>query len=167
MSHATAAAFALCVLQVAMPATADSAELANGMYRIVADGKGTRVTRSSGDMVDLGERISENFGDVAVWSLSNQNDRFRVFMKHAGPLDDRDRAAIYVDGVCEVVNSYSEPDNSGKVDVIADVVGYTNSKTVAAGLKASLQARKHPGHQLLVSWKSVQKGKKVTRPERR
>ena len=71
MSHATAAAFALCVLQVAMPATADSAELADGIYRIVADGKGTRVTRSSGGMVDLGERISENFGDVAVWSLSN------------------------------------------------------------------------------------------------
>ena len=161
MSHAPAAAFALCVLQVAMPSTVGSAEIVDGIYRTVPDGKGTRVTLSSGGMVDLGERMSENFGDITIWSLSNQNDRFRVLMKRAGPFDARNRAAIYVDGVCQVVNSCSEPDDSGKLEVIADVVGLANAKTVAVGLKAKLQERKHPGHQLLFSWKSVQESYKI------
>ena len=157
MSHL---AFALCILPAALPSTVGSAEMADGIYRMVPAGKGTRVARSSGGTVDLGQRIFETFGDVTVWSLSNQNDRFRVLMTHPGRFDPRKRAAIYVDGVCEIVSSYN-PRDSGKTELIADVSGNANAKKLVAALKANFLERTHPGHRLLVSWKSVQESYRV------
>jgi len=166
MSRPTAALLANCVIgvAVAMPSTICAGEIATGIYRIVPDGQGTLVSRSSGGKVDLGERVSSNFGDVTIWSLSNQNDRFRVLMKRAGPLDGQKRVAIYADGVCEVVGSYSESNAAVQLQMTADVVGHANAKKVAAALNAKLQERKHPGHQLLVSWKPVQESFKVGEP---
>lgn len=160
MSHLAAATFALCVFRATLPATVGSAEMDDGIYRTVPAGTGTRVTRSSGGTVDLGERISETFGDVTVWSLSNQNDRFRVLMTHPGRFDPRKRVAIYVDGVCEFVSSHN-PRDSGKTELIADVSGHANAKKLAAALKAKFLERTHPGQRLLVSWSSVQESYRI------
>lgn len=82
-------------------------------------------------------------------------------MKPAGPFDGRTRVAIYADGVCEAVGSYSESGAPVQLRMMADVVGHANAKKVAAALNVKLQERKHPGHQLLVSWKPMRESFKV------
>ena len=153
--------FALWVTGIAMPLVSSAAESENGIYRVLSDDAGVQVARTSGGKVTLGERLSSNLGNPTIWSLSNQNDRFRVWMKDAGPLDNRKEAAIYVDGVCEVIGSFSEPDGVGKLELIADVVGQANIQKIATALNAKPQERKHPGHQFLVSWKPVQENYKI------
>jgi hypothetical protein len=76
-------------------------------------------------------------------------------MQQAGPFVPEGHFAIYIDGVCEVIGSHTEPDASGKTDLIADVVGHENAKRVAAALGVDPQERTHPGHLLRVAWKPV------------
>ncbi len=158
---------AVCVVFVtgtAAPVSICADEFAAGIYRVVPDGQGKRVARSSGGTVDLGDRVSDNFGDVSLWSLSNQNDRFRVQMEQAGPVDGEGRLAIYVDGVCEVVGSTSGSPGKEKRQLMAVVEGLENAKKLFSQLRAKLKLRKHPGHQLLVSWKPQRASYKVGEP---
>ena len=153
-----------CAIGLATPADIRAAEIADGIYPIVPDGQGTTVLRSSGGSVDLGDRVSGDFGDVEVWSLTNQNDRFRVLMKGAAPLNDRLRFAICANGVCEVVSSYSELDTAGKRRLTVTVVGQENAKKVASALNGKIEQRDHPGHQLRANWKSMKASFKVGEP---
>lgn len=160
MLRATFGAIAFFIIA----ANLSAAELANGIYPLVPDGQGTRVGRTSGGTIDLGKRVSDNFGDVTIWSLSNQNDHFRVKMDSAGPFDGRGHSAIYIDGVCEVIGSTSDPDPDGKLNILADIVGLENIEKVAGRLNAKPRLRKHPGHQLRVSWKQVKASDKIGGP---
>jgi hypothetical protein len=161
MRFMSAATFVCWILGIAMPLMSTSAEIENGIYRVLADDKGFEAARTSGGKVRLGDRLSQNFGSATIWSLSNQNDRFRLLMKEAGPFDHQGQAAIYVDGVCEVIGSYSEPDAAGKLELIADIEGQANIRKVAAVLQTKPIERKHPGHQLRVSWRPVQESYKA------
>jgi len=84
MRFVSAATFACSVMGIVMPLVTVSAEIPNGIYRVSADGSGVQTARSSGGTIHLAEQLSSNFGNSTIWSLSNQNDRFRVWMKEAG-----------------------------------------------------------------------------------
>lgn len=161
MRIVSAVTFTCWAIGIPMSPACSFAEVENGIYRVLSDDTGIQVTRVSGGKITLGARLSQNFGETAIWSLSNQNDKYRVYMQKAGPFDAQGQAAIYVDGVCEVIGSYTKPDDAGKLELIADVAGQANIQKVAAVLKAKPQERKHPGHQFLVSWKPVQESYKV------
>ncbi len=139
----------LYAVVVLLPAAGFAADVPDGIYRVLPDqaegtklvdggSEGTRIARTVGGEIRLGTRLSDRFGEVTMWSLSNQNDLFRVTMKGAGPLDPTGRLAIVVSGDCEMVSSNTEPDQAGKTDLIADIHGYANAEKVAASLKISL-----------------------------
>ena len=133
-----------------------SAELPNGVYRVVENGQGKPVDRSIGGQVELGTRLTADFGEVSIWSTSNQNDRFRVWMKRTGMTDDRGQLAIFIDGVCEVVSSQGQSEGSDRIDLIADVRGEENVRKIAAVLETEVIERKHPGYQFDVHWRPLQ-----------
>lgn len=159
--RSTFAAIAIGCLGAFTPAVLRSAELANGIYELAPEGAGIMVTRSYGGEIGLGKRLSDNFGQVSMWSTSNENDRFRVFMQQAGPFVPEGQFAIYIDGVCEMISSHTEPDANGKTDLIADVAGHENARRVAAALGVDPQERTHPGHLLLVTWTPVRESYKL------
>jgi len=141
--------------------TAWSAEIPNGIYRVVDEGFGTLADRSIGGRVVLGKRLSEDFGEVSIWSTSNQNDRFRVWMKGAGLVGNPGQIAVCIEGVCEVIGSQGKSAGSDKADLIADVSGKENARKIAAAFNAKIMERKHPGYLFQIEWKPVKDQFKV------
>ena len=149
------------VCLVCSVSTAWSADLPNGIYQVVENGEGKLVDRTMGGQVELGERLSENFGEVSIQSVSNPNDLFRVSLKQAGPVETRGPLALCIDGVCEVIGARGNSEGSGKLDLIAAVSGAENARRIAVALNTTVAERKHPGYLLAVAWRPLKPEFKV------
>lgn len=131
--------------------------LADGFYSIVDEGEGVQVARSYGGNIWLGENLSGEFGEVSIWSIANDNSRWRVWLQRVPKFDTIGRVAFYCDGVCEVVSSHSDPDDTHTMELIVDVYGQKLGEQLATRLDTELRERLHPGHQITCRWKPVER----------
>ncbi|MEM7474324.1 MAG: hypothetical protein AAF483_04970 [Planctomycetota bacterium] len=144
----------------------------DGIYLMVEDGKGTEVKNSRGDSISIGTQAGKEFGPAEVWSMNNQNDRFRVQLSKV-PVQDLEKTmekgflVLCIDGVCERLISHSDARQAaanGGYALMIDVNGRENAQKVAQRLGCELGLRKHPGHQLVTSFSPKQKQFKIGEP---
>jgi hypothetical protein len=145
-----------------------SVKLEDGIYIWVVDGPGQRVTRNDGAQVVLVRRVGDKFGKAALRSVANDNTRFQMDLREAGPLKGIDGAllALVVDGICLPVYSQSDPNPDGTLNLGVQLYGEKVAERVAERLRIKPQLRKHPGHRFVVRWtperESYQVGESVT-----
>jgi hypothetical protein len=161
-----------------LPATAAQAEgkggaaingkLEDGIYIWVADGPGRRVRRNDGAEVVLVRRVG-GFGKVSLRSLANDNSRFQLNLRNAGPLPEGEAGAplaVVIDGVCQAAFGQSDLHPDRTLDMGVILVGEKVAEKVAARLKIKPASRKHPGHRFVARWssekESYQPGETVT-----
>lgn len=141
-----------------------SAEMQNGIYKISQTNGTQKATRTIGGEIRLGKKLTGDFGEAEIWSIANRNDRFRIHLKQVENFDTDGQFAIWIDGVCEVVSSKNAAKTADLVDLIVDIRGHTNAKTVARHLDVQIGMRKHPGHQLSVSFAPEKKSYTIGNP---
>jgi hypothetical protein len=147
----------------------DKDKLEDGIYIWVADGPGRRVKRNDGAEVVLVRRLSGAFGKATLRSLANDNSRFRLELKNAGPLAGIEGGAplaVVIAGVCQAAFGQSDLHPDGTLDLAIDFRGEKEAEKIAARLKVKPFLRKHPGHRYTVRWtaekESYQVGEAVT-----
>jgi len=140
-------------------------DLPDGIYRVrpaQSTQTGVQVARSDTDgTVVLLQRLTDNFGTATMASIANDNTRFRIDLKAAGPFskgDDIGHFALMVDSVCVMVGGNSDPDEAGRMDLSAQVVGKDASTKIAARLGVEPLLRQHPGHKMAVRFLPTKKG---------
>ncbi|HEX4606779.1 MAG TPA: sigma-70 family RNA polymerase sigma factor [Urbifossiella sp.] len=125
---------------------------ADGLYTWEEAGPGTRVRRNDGAEVVLAGRLGGGFGAATMYAVVNDNTRFRVELKGAGPIPPApaggQRLVIVAGGVAMGVWSQSDRRADGTIDVAMDVGGAGPARAVAAALKVEPARRSHPGHRL-------------------
>lgn len=131
--------------------------LADGFYQVVENGTGVEVARTYGGTVRLVEQRSSEFGDVSIWSVTNDNSRWRVRCQYVPAFDCIVPIGLYCDGVCDMVWSHSDPDDANTIELDADVWGQENAERLATKLDCEPQSRSHPGHKMLCRWKPLHK----------
>lgn len=146
---------AVCAAALVWCVPALAADPENGIYLSKAEGQGTKVKRNDGAEVVLGARVSGTFGKATLRSVANDNSRFVLELRGAGPLPadaDRNALALVIDSVCLGVYSHSDPHRDGTIDLGAAVEGEAAAEKVAKVLKAQVEKRTNPGHRLEVRW---------------
>lgn len=135
--------------------TVSGVKLPDGVYlasRTQNDKEGVRVMRSdSGNTVVLDKRLAGNFGDASMGSIANDNTRFRINLKSAGPFPggaDQGQLALVIDNVCVMVWGHSELDATGHMDLSAGVANRADADKIAARLKVTPRLRSHPGYKI-------------------
>src|SRR5438876_953693 len=100
----------LALLITTRPAFAEKmAEPSDGVYLVHLEGAGPKVKRNdTGDLLVLGERLADRFGQVTIQSDSNDNSRFRLDLKGSGPFPPGHpgHMALLIAGRCFVVYSF-------------------------------------------------------------
>jgi hypothetical protein len=130
-------------------------QLQDGIYAVDYEGEGRRVRRSDGAQIILAERLSDHFGEPTMFSVFNDNTRFALNLKGAGPIPAKRSAPYFVvilDGHVLAVASESEPNPDGTMDFGAQVFGAETAKAVEERLKIQARRRTHPGHRLLTTF---------------
>jgi hypothetical protein len=153
---------ALGLLAVARPALAQQKDgPADGIYLVHVDGDGPKVKRNdTGDVLVVGERLTAGFGQATIQSDANDNSHFRVDLKGAGPFpaDQPGHMALLIGGQCFMVYGFSDREADGTRSVSSTIYGEEAMRAVAKKLNVEPSLRKHPGHQLLVTWTPDQPG---------
>jgi len=153
-----------CIL-AAQPA---NAHLANGIYVVLLSGEGTTVERSDGGSgkVVLGDLATTAFGKAILTSVSNDNSKYRLDMTGAGPFADgveKHHYAVYVDCAC-VPAWGARPHADRTMDLELTIQGETAAEKIAKALGVKPVLRRHPGHQLVVSWYPVAESSMTGKP---
>ncbi|HEV3079951.1 MAG TPA: hypothetical protein VGY66_09235 [Gemmataceae bacterium] len=158
----------LALLVTLRPAFAEKmAEPSDGVYLVHLEGAGPKVMRNDdGDPLVLGERLADKFGQAVIESDSNDNSRFSLDLKGAGPFPPGHPGpmALLIGGRCFVVYSNSDPEPDGKRQLGSIIIGAEAMQVVAKKFKVEPRLRKHPGYQLLATWTPDQAGYKAGEP---
>jgi hypothetical protein len=129
---------------------------ADGIYLVREKGDGPKVKRNdTGDELVLGKRLTETFGAAAIHSDTNDNSRFRVDLKGAGPFAPGEPLASFaliIGGRCFMVYSHSDRERDGTCSLGSVIHGEDVARSVAKTLNTRPTLRTHPGHRLLVTW---------------
>ena len=129
---------------------------ADGIYLIHEKGDGLKVKRNdTGDELVLGKRLAEKFGAAAIHSDTNDNSRFRLDLKGAGPFAPDEplaSVALMIGGRCFMVHSHSDRERDGTRSLGSVIHGEAVARSVAKTLNTQPTLRTHPGHRLLVTW---------------
>lgn len=128
----------------------------DGIYTVHEKGDGPKATRNdTGDTIVLGKRLTDNFGTAAIRSVSNDNTRFVMDLRGAGPFA-KDAAtgskAAIIAGKCLMIYSNSDPEANGTMNLGTVLHGDEAMRAVAKVLNVEPKLRKHPGHKFLVTW---------------
>jgi hypothetical protein len=133
-----------------LPVRARQAE--NGFYERSQDSSASLVKTQDGQEVRLGKRRTLQILKAEMFSQNNENNRFRLSV--TVPYDPRLGPSSYiliVDGTAyQQVGSGS---SRGKTSSLSfEVTGDDNAKQVAKYFRTSPPYRRHPGHELQVSF---------------
>lgn len=157
----------LCIVCLVCSPCCWAGEIEDGVYVSKVEGEGLRIKRNDGAEVVLGKRLGHKFGTATIRSIANDNSKFVLDLKNAGPLADgaeRHHLALVIDGIYMGVWSHSDRHPDGTMDLSCSVHGDEAAQKVAAHLKAELQRRKHPGHRLEVRWSPEKTSYEVGEP---
>ncbi|TWU37855.1 Methicillin resistance mecR1 protein [Novipirellula aureliae] len=143
----------------------------NGIYRVRpsdSNEKGIEVSRSDTDgTVILLDRLTDQFGTPSMTSIANDNTRFRIDLKAAGPFAEGEgigHMALVIDGLCTTVWSHSDPDKQHRMDLSSQVVGNEAPARFAAELGIEPKLRRHPGHKMEVRFSPTKPAFKLGEP---
>ena len=92
--------------------------------------------------------LSGSFGTASVTSQSNDNTRFRIDLKAAGPFapgDDKGLLALVIDNFCVMAGSHSDPDETQHMDLSAWQVNKQAANAFAAKLGVTPKLRFYYG----------------------
>jgi archaellum component FlaG (FlaF/FlaG flagellin family) len=145
-----------CLLCLSFAAAVRADEPADGIYAAHPDGDGRRVRRNDGAFIVLGQPLGTGFGTARIESVTNDNSRFVLQMKNAGPVAaglKPGHVAVVIDGICLGIWGQSDQHPDGTIDLSAGIDGEQAARKVAARLKVQPQVRKNPGHRFEVRWK--------------
>ena len=140
------------------------ADVENGIYELTQEHGSPNATRTIGGKIHLGKKLTSDFGKAQIWSVSNRNDHFRVHLKQVANFDTDGQFAIWIDGVCEVVSSHTDSTKGQPIDLIVDMRGLENAEMCAHQFGVQVELRKHPGHQLSVSFEPEKDSYKIGEP---
>jgi hypothetical protein len=129
--------------------------LADGVYAVHYEGQGKTVRRTDGAEIILAERLTDRFGQASMFSVVNDNTRFALDLKGAGPLPAKRTApyfAVVLDGHVLAVAGHTDPHPDATMDFGVQVFGEGAAKAVERRLKIDARRRSHPGHRLLTTW---------------
>jgi hypothetical protein len=144
--------------------------LADGIYAVQYEGQsdqGKKVRRTDGAEIILAERLTDRFGEAAMFSVTNDNTRFALDLKRAGPIPAKRSAPYFVavvGGYVMGVAGHSDPHPDGTMDFGVQVFGVEAAKAVEQSLKIAARRRSHPGHRLLTTWKPAKPSYRVGEP---
>lgn len=148
--------------------TLNAEELPNGIYAAKETGKGVLVKRADGGgEIVLGAKLTDYFGTATISSIANDNSRFTLRLKGAGPFPQPELPhplALAIDGVYAVIGSNSDLDANARVDFTISINGKNNAEKVAKALKVKPILRQHPGHQLLTTFEPLKESYSVSEP---
>jgi hypothetical protein len=160
---------AITLFALVLPSAATAGELSNGIYSVagVNADTGTIVTRSDdGDQIKLQKLLASGFGTVSVVATSNDNDRFRLTLKGAGPFRTDIKSvhqAAYIDGVC-VIGTGQDLNDQRRSTLVGDFTSIDNAQKIAKALSIDPQLRQHPGHRVIVKWTPTRNSFKASEP---
>jgi len=140
----------------------------DGIYLVHEKGDGPKVIRNdTGDTLILGKRLTDKFGTATIRSTSNDNTRFVLDLRGAGPLP-KDAAtgskAALIAGRCLMIYSNSDPEADGTMNLGSVIHGDEALRATAQALKVEPRLRQHPGHKLLVTWEPDKPSHRVGEP---
>jgi hypothetical protein len=141
--------------------------LADGIYAVHYEGEGKKTRRTDGAEIILAERLTDRLGAAAMFSVTNDNTRFALDLKGAGPIPSKRTAPYFVavlDGYVMAVAGHSDPHPDAKMDFGVQVFGAEVAKAVEQRLKIEARRRSHPGHRLLATWKPAKASYSVGEP---
>ena len=144
--------------------------LADGIYAVHYEAQGNqgkKVRRTDGAEIILAERLTDRFGEAAMFSVTNDNTRFALDLKRAGPIPAKRTAPYFVavvDGYVMAVAGHSDPHPDATMDFGVQVFGADAAKAVEQRLKIAARRRNHPGHRLLTTWKPAKPSYRVGEP---
>jgi hypothetical protein len=144
--------------------------LADGIYAVHYEGQGNqgkKVRRTDGAEIILAERLTDRFGEAAMFSIANDNTRFALDLKGAGPIPAKRSAPYFVavfDGYVMGVAGHSDPHADATMDFGVQFSGAEAAKAVEQRLKITARRRSHPGHRLLTTWKPAKPSYGVGEP---
>jgi hypothetical protein len=131
----------LALLVTLRPAFAERmAEPADGVYLVYLEGSGPKVMRNDdGDPLVLGERLADKFGQATIESDSNDNSRFSLDLRGAGPFPPGHPGpmALLIGGRCFVVYSNSDREPDGKRRLGSIIIGMDAMQVVAKKLRST------------------------------
>jgi hypothetical protein len=155
------------LIVMALAAAVRAGGLEDGIYFALDGGAGKRIKRNDGAEVVLGQRVGQAFGKVALRSVANDNSKFVLELKGAGPVGNfpaAGRLLVIIDGVIAGAWSQSDRHGDGTVDLSCNVHGQEAARKVAERLKIDMQVRKHPGHRFEVRWTPEKEAFEVGEP---
>lgn len=144
--------------------------LSDGIYAVHYEDQGKqgkKIRRTDGGEVILAERLTDRFGEAGMFSVSNDNTRFALDLKRAGPIPAKRTAPYFVailDGYVMGIASHSDPHPDATMDFGVQVFGEEAAKAVEQRLKIEARRRSHPGHRLLTTWKPAKPSYRVGEP---
>jgi hypothetical protein len=125
-------------------------------YHAVGETEGRRIQRNDGGgEAVLGQLLGRAFGKATLRSVANDNSRFVLDLKNAGPLAKeagQTHMAVVIDGVCMPVYGHSDPHPDGTIDLSCMIHGESAARKVEGHLRIRALRRKHPGHRFEVRW---------------
>lgn len=124
----------------------------NGIYLIAKGGAAAQIKSQDGRDLSLGERQELKVQKSEIYSQNNANDRF--FVQLTIPYDENLGAASYILVVSGTAYRQSGSGSSQKEtsSLDFDISGGENAKQVAEFLKTPVVYRRHPQHNLRVSF---------------
>ncbi len=159
--------FVACLGVLVLTTACRAGGLADGIYSWRENGDGPRVKRSDGAEVVLGKRVGQGFGKAAMQPVKNDNSRYLLDLKGAGPVA---REAVgpgllmVIDGVIVGVWGHSDPEPDGTLDLSGVIFGEEAARKVAKRLDVELPHRTDPGHRFVVRWTPDKESYKVGEP---
>jgi hypothetical protein len=140
---------------------------ADGVYAVHYEGQGKTVRRTDGAEIILAERLTDRFGKASMFAVTNDNQRFALDLKGAGPIPDKRTApyfAVVLDGYVMAVAGHTDPHPDATMDFGAQVFGVEAAQAVEQRLKIEARRRSHPGHRLLTTWSPAKPSNRVDEP---
>jgi hypothetical protein len=138
--------------------------LSDGIYAVHYEGQGKKIRRTDGGEIIVAERLTDRFGEASMFSVTNDNTRFALDLKGAGPIPAKRTAPYFVavvDGYVMAVAGHSDPHPDATMDFGVQVFGAEAAKAVEQRLKIAARRRSHPGHRLLTTWKPAKASYRV------
>lgn len=147
--------FEVCLVFLLCSAPCLAGDLADGIYAQKTRGEGHAIKRNDGAEVILGKRLGQAFGKATIRSLANDNSRFVLELKNAGPFAHDPATpyiALVINGICLGVWGQSDPHFDGTSYLSSHIFGDEAAEKVARRLKTQPKRRTHPGHRFVASW---------------
>lgn len=129
----------------------------DGIYLIANEKSSSEITTQSGNKIFVGDKISLKIKESRLISTNNQNTDFNLYLTlpFNKKISDFSHIIIVNNKAFQQTSSGSSAGISSSISF--NIVGEINAKKVAQYFKILVNSRKHPQHNLLISFTPIKK----------